>query len=80
MWLSHDRSQYNQENVVRPSGDVWVWDLAQHQVWYVFCPVNDLGGSEHGEGKSSKAADKVVEIIRANGGTAVANYGETETT
>ena len=50
-----------------------------HGVWYVFCPVNDLGGSEHGEGMSSRAADKVVEIIRSNGGTAVANYGETQT-
>ncbi|KAJ9579803.1 hypothetical protein L9F63_004549, partial [Diploptera punctata] len=36
--------------------------------------VNDLGGGRHGEGKSSKAADAVVEEIRRNGGTAVANY------
>jgi len=38
-------------------------------------PVNDLGGGWHGEGKGSKAADDVVATIRANGGTAVANYG-----
>ena len=30
--------------------------------------VNDLGGSAHGDGKSSSAADKVVEEIRAMGG------------
>ena len=31
--------------------------------------VNDLGGSRSGEGKSSKAADVVVEEIRSNGMT-----------
>jgi len=36
--------------------------------------VNDLGGSHSGEGKSSSAADKVVEEIKAAGGEAVANY------
>ncbi|KAJ4433546.1 hypothetical protein ANN_15855 [Periplaneta americana] len=36
--------------------------------------VNDLGGGRHGEGKSSKAADAVVEEIRSKGGKAVANY------
>jgi (3R)-3-hydroxyacyl-CoA dehydrogenase / 3a,7a,12a-trihydroxy-5b-cholest-24-enoyl-CoA hydratase / enoyl-CoA hydratase 2 len=36
--------------------------------------VNDLGGSHTGEGKSGGAADKVVEEIKAAGGTAVANY------
>lgn len=36
--------------------------------------VNDLGGSFHGEGKSQKAADVVVEEIRKAGGIAVANY------
>ncbi len=36
--------------------------------------VNDLGGSRHGEGKSSKAADDVVAEIKAAGGQAVANY------
>lgn len=40
--------------------------------------VNDLGGSTKGEGKSSAAADKVVEEIRAKGGTAVANYDSVE--
>ena len=36
--------------------------------------VNDLGGSTHGEGANASAADKVVEEIRAFGGTAVANH------
>jgi hypothetical protein len=37
--------------------------------------VNDLGGSIDGDGKSSKAADVVIDEIRAKSGTAVANYG-----
>lgn len=40
--------------------------------------INDLGGSAHGTGKSSSAADKVVEEIRAMGGEAVANYDSVE--
>jgi 3-hydroxyacyl-CoA dehydrogenase/3a,7a,12a-trihydroxy-5b-cholest-24-enoyl-CoA hydratase len=40
--------------------------------------VNDLGGGAHGDGKSSSAADKVVEEIRALGGEAVANYDSVE--
>ncbi len=40
--------------------------------------VNDLGGSHSGEGKSSSAADKVVEEIKAAGGEAVANYDSVE--
>jgi 3-hydroxyacyl-CoA dehydrogenase/3a,7a,12a-trihydroxy-5b-cholest-24-enoyl-CoA hydratase len=40
--------------------------------------VNDLGGSFTGEGKSQKAADKVVDEIKAAGGTAVANYDSVE--
>ena len=40
--------------------------------------VNDLGGSFKGEGANSKAADVVVEEIRKNGGTAVANYDSVE--
>lgn len=38
--------------------------------------MNDLGVDTKGGGKSSAAADKVVEEIRAKGGKAVANYGE----
>uniref|UniRef100_A0A3B5KQA6 Hydroxysteroid (17-beta) dehydrogenase 4 n=1 Tax=Takifugu rubripes TaxID=31033 RepID=A0A3B5KQA6_TAKRU len=40
--------------------------------------VNDLGGNAKGGGKSSAAADKVVEEIRAKGGKAVANYEAAE--
>ncbi|HWL84259.1 MAG TPA: SDR family NAD(P)-dependent oxidoreductase, partial [Polyangiaceae bacterium] len=40
--------------------------------------VNDLGGSHTGGGKSSAAADKVVEEIKALGGEAVANYDSVE--
>ncbi len=40
--------------------------------------VNDLGGGFKGEGKSSAAADKVVEEIKAAGGQAVANYDSVE--
>ncbi|KAJ8963073.1 hypothetical protein NQ318_018537 [Aromia moschata] len=36
--------------------------------------VNDLGGGRHGDGKSSQAADVVVDEIRRNGGIAVADY------
>lgn len=36
--------------------------------------VNDLGGSRHGDGSSTKIADAVVNEIRKNGGKAVANY------
>ena len=41
--------------------------------------VNDLGGSVDGSGGSSKAADKVVEEIKAAGGQAVANYDGVDT-
>ncbi|KAF3695625.1 Peroxisomal multifunctional enzyme type 2 [Channa argus] len=40
--------------------------------------VNDLGADVKGGGKSSAAADKVVEEIRAKGGKAVANYDSVE--
>uniref|UniRef100_A0A672Z2U1 Peroxisomal multifunctional enzyme type 2 n=1 Tax=Sphaeramia orbicularis TaxID=375764 RepID=A0A672Z2U1_9TELE len=40
--------------------------------------VNDLGVDTKGGGKSSAAADKVVEEIRAKGGKAVANYDSVE--
>lgn len=37
--------------------------------------VNDLGGDVHGEGASARAADTVVDEIRAAGGIALADYG-----
>ncbi|KAI9677711.1 MAG: bifunctional hydroxyacyl-CoA dehydrogenase/enoyl-CoA hydratase fox2 [Trizodia sp. TS-e1964] len=40
--------------------------------------VNDLGASFKGEGNSTKAADVVVDEIRAAGGNAVANYNSVE--
>ena len=36
--------------------------------------VNDLGGSLHGDGSGTNAADTVVEEIRSSGGIAVADY------
>lgn len=36
--------------------------------------VNDLGGARDGDGQSTAAADEVVNMIKAKGGKAVANY------
>ncbi len=41
--------------------------------------VNDLGGSTDGEGNDTKAADTVVDEIKAAGGEAVANYDSVST-
>jgi NAD(P)-dependent dehydrogenase (short-subunit alcohol dehydrogenase family) len=38
--------------------------------------VNDVGGSASGEGADKRPADEVVEVIRAAGGEAVANYDD----
>jgi NAD(P)-dependent dehydrogenase (short-subunit alcohol dehydrogenase family) len=38
--------------------------------------VNDLGGSVAGEGADKRPAEEVAELIRANGGEAVANYDD----
>lgn len=40
--------------------------------------INDLGGSATGDGKSTRAADAVVDEIKALGGEAVANYDSVE--
>jgi 3-hydroxyacyl-CoA dehydrogenase/3a,7a,12a-trihydroxy-5b-cholest-24-enoyl-CoA hydratase len=40
--------------------------------------VNDLGGNSHGGGRSSAAADEVVEEIKALGGVAVASHDSVE--
>lgn len=40
--------------------------------------VNDLGGSRSGEGASNRAADTVVQEIRAQGGKASPNYDSVE--
>lgn len=41
--------------------------------------VNDLGGSRDGSGASHSMADKVVDEIKASGGTAAANYDSVST-
>src|SRR6202046_4355152 len=38
--------------------------------------INDLGGSASGEGADKRPADEVVEVIKARGGEAVANYDD----
>ena len=40
--------------------------------------VNDLGGSQTGEGADKTPADEVVDIIKSRGGEAVANYDDVE--
>jgi NAD(P)-dependent dehydrogenase (short-subunit alcohol dehydrogenase family) len=47
-------------------------ELAKHGAKVV---VNDLGGSEKGEG-ASRAADDTVKLVEDRGGEAVANYGD----
>lgn len=47
-------------------------ELARHGANVI---VNDLGGSVQGDG-SGRDADRVVELIRERGGTAVADYGD----
>jgi NAD(P)-dependent dehydrogenase (short-subunit alcohol dehydrogenase family) len=42
--------------------------------------VNDLGGAADGTGDSKSVADEVVDEIKANGGSAVANYDSVATT
>ena len=44
---------------------------AQHGAKVV---VNDLGSSSEGEGSDASPAEEVVEVIRSNGGTAIANH------
>ena len=38
--------------------------------------INDLGGTSSGEGADKRPADEVVEVIKARGGEAVANYDD----
>jgi len=52
-------------------GKQYALDLAARGAKVV---VNDLGGSTKGEGADTRAADKVVNEIKAAGGEAVANY------
>jgi len=47
-------------------------ELARHGAKVV---VNDLGGSERGEG-ASRAADQTVDLVTSKGGEAIANYGD----
>lgn len=52
-------------------GRSYALDLAKRGAKVV---VNDLGGDPHGEGENRSAAQKVVDEIKAAGGTAVPNY------
>ncbi len=52
-------------------GRSYALDLAKRGAKVV---VNDLGGDPHGQGENRSAAQKVVDEIKALGGTAVSNY------
>uniref|UniRef100_H2YTE3 Peroxisomal multifunctional enzyme type 2 n=1 Tax=Ciona savignyi TaxID=51511 RepID=H2YTE3_CIOSA len=56
-------------------GKCYALEFAKRGAYVV---VNDLGSTPGGVGSSAKAADQVVDEIRANGGIAVANYDSVE--
>lgn len=57
-------------------GRMYALELAKRGAKVV---VNDLGVSRDGEGMDTSAADSVVELIKADGGQAVANYDSVAT-